>query len=83
MSFLPQTVRDAWTTATGTAADYWSKRPPWLGGPTLASEPAPANTSSTPAVGARRRKTYRKKAKKSKRRRTGRMSTGFPRLFRM
>ena len=45
--------------------------------------PAPANTSSTPAVGARRRKTYRKKAKKSKRRRTGRLSIGFPRLFRM
>lgn len=78
MSFLPQSVTDAWTTATGTAADYWSNRPRWLGGPTPASEPAPATT-----VGARRRKTYRKKAKKSKRRRTGRMSIGFPRLFRM
>ena len=49
---------------------------------TPAAPAAPANTSSTPTVGARR-KTYRKKAKKSKRRRTGRMSTGFPRLFRM
>ena len=71
-------LTNAWTTATGTAADYWSNRPRWLGGPTPASEPAPPTT-----VGARRRKTYRKKAKKSKRRRTGRMSTGFPRLFRM
>lgn len=71
-------LTNAWTTATGTAADYWSNRPRWLGGPTPASEPAPPT-----AVGARRRKTYRKKAKKSKRRRTGRMSIGFPRLFRM
>lgn len=67
-------LTNAWTTATGTASDYWSNRPPWLGGP----PPAPAPTTTT--VGARRRKTYRKK---SKRRRTGRRSTGFPRLFRM
>ena len=69
-------LTNAWTTATGTAADYWSNRPRWLGGPTPASEPAPANTSSTPTVGARR-KTYRKTAKKSKQgRRTGRRSNG-------
>ena len=69
-------LTNAWTTATGTAYDYWSNRPQWLGGPASAPEPAPTTTT----VGARRRKTYRKK---SKRRRTGRRSSGFPRLFRM
>lgn len=71
-------LTNAWATATGTASDYWSNRPSWLGGPAPAPASAPAPTTTT--VGARRRKTYRKK---SKRRRTGRRSTGFPRLFRM
>ena len=72
-------VTGAWTNATTTVSGLLTS-----GKEKVSSLWTPAAPANTPAVvGARRRKTYRKKAKKSKRRRTGRMSIGFPRLFRM
>lgn len=77
MSWLPQSVTDAWTTARGTASSSLD----WLKSKV---SPAPAPATPTTTAGGRRRKTYRRKAKKSKRRCTGRNSIGsLARLFRM